>query len=833
MDHPNIAKVFDAGTTSTGRPYFVMELVRGIPITQFCDQKELTIEDRLKLFVKVCQGVQHAHQKGIIHRDLSPKNVLVTEHDGVPVPKVIDFGIAKITQQTTPETAALTRTQQFIGTPAYMSPEQATTMATMDTRSDVYSLGVLLYELLTGQMPVKREKEPPTDVEEIRRRIREDDPLKPSARFRHYAADKLEQVAQCRGAVPQQLTNRVKGELDWIVMKVLEKDRIRRYQTANDLASDIRRHLRNEPVSAAAPSALYIFQKFARRHKASLATAAAIAVSLLVGLAISVRQAIRATKAERLAAVEAENAKSEARINQEIIEFINQVFSGQARPMNPPDREMKLRTMLDVATVRLEGRFVERPLVEAGIRNTIGLTYRRLGDYESAKEHMEMATSIRLKMLGGDHIDTIESTGNLAMLLTDLKDFNEAEMLTVDALEASQKRLGSQHPKTLELVNNLANLYLMQGREAKAEPLLSENLETTKRILGREHPNALLALQNWISIRLNQGATEDLDAPLRELIDLNREVLGATNPRTLESMALRSRLKFKQGNFAKAIELIREVLNHKQSVLGSDHPQTWDTLVQLALMLAGQNQWDQLENEVLDQLPSAPHDNYVIQMGYLMAWHGRHQEVISISEEIVRRAPYHHHNWYAVSTMYLAIGDLERYQKACEEMLVRFGDTSVPIIAERVAKTCLRVDRATTGSKTEQAFELAELAFSQVNREAEWLRPWLQLTGGIAALRNGDYFKAIGRLRRSRKSDNDYCRVKSWMFIAIAEHYRGQQESARNALGEAEALLATFPKAGDPDVSLSYLNDLMMAQVIYQEARTLIRIGDLAKATTR
>src|SRR5262245_8654849 len=285
MDHPNIAKVLDAGTTDLGRPYFVMELVRGIPITQFCDDKRLTARERLGLFISVCQAIQHAHQKGIIHRDLKPSNVLVTLHDGVPVPKVIDFGVAKALGQQLTEKTLFTGFAQLVGTPLYMSPEQAELSGLdADTRSDIYSLGVLLYEQLTGTTPLDKERLNQVGYDELRRIIREEEPPRPSTRISTLGANAAT-VSACRGSEPRKLSALVRGELDWIVMKCLEKDRNRRYETAAAVVADVQRYLHDEPVQACPPSTWYRVRKFARRNQRAVVTATAAALVVLAGVA--------------------------------------------------------------------------------------------------------------------------------------------------------------------------------------------------------------------------------------------------------------------------------------------------------------------------------------------------------------------------------------------------------------------------------------------------------------------------------------------------------------------------------------------------------------------
>ena len=301
MDHPNIAKVLDGGATDRGRPYFVMELVRGIRITGYCDQNNLSTDERINLFIKVCQAIQHAHQKGIIHRDIKPSNILVTLHDGVPVPKVIDFGIAKATEGRLTDATVYTQLHQFVGTPAYMSPEQAEMSGLdIDTRSDIYSLGVLLYELLTGRTPFDPQELLASGLDVMRKTIREKEPLRPSTKVATLQADELTTTAKRRSVDASKLTTLLRGDLDWIVMKCLEKDRTRRYETANGLAQDLIRHLNDEPIVARPATRLYLFAKIVRRNKVAFASAAAVVVALLLGTAVSTWQAVQARRAKAL-----------------------------------------------------------------------------------------------------------------------------------------------------------------------------------------------------------------------------------------------------------------------------------------------------------------------------------------------------------------------------------------------------------------------------------------------------------------------------------------------------------------------------------------------------
>ena len=386
MDHPNIARVLDAEATETGRPYFVMELVRGIKITEYCDQNKLSTSQRLELFVQVCHALQHAHQKGIIHRDVKPSNILVTMHDGAPMPKVIDFGIAKATGQRLTDKTLFTAFEQFIGTPAYMSPEQAQ-MSTqdVDTRSDIYALGVLLYELLTGHTPFDQEELVAAGLDEMRRIIREQQPQRPSTRLSTLAAADQTTVAQCRQSEHPQLIHLVRGDLDWIVMRCLEKDRTRRYATANSLAEDVLRHLRSEPVTARPPSRLYQFQKMVQRNKAGFAAAALVTAALVLGLGFALWALAKERVARRQALAAEHKAQAEAGKSQQVARFLKDMLHGVGPSAALGRDTTMLREILDKTAERVGKDLKGQPEVEAELRTTLGDVYQALGKYAQAE----------------------------------------------------------------------------------------------------------------------------------------------------------------------------------------------------------------------------------------------------------------------------------------------------------------------------------------------------------------------------------------------------------------------------------------------------------------
>jgi serine/threonine protein kinase/tetratricopeptide (TPR) repeat protein len=518
MDHPNIAKVLDAGTTASGRPYFVMELVRGMPITEFCDYNRLPPEVRLRLFLDVCRAIQHAHHKGVIHRDIKPTNVLVTVLDGVPVVKVIDFGIAKAVVQKLTERTLRTALGQMIGTPAYMSPEQAETGGLdIDTRSDVYALGVLLYELLTGTTPLEGERLREAGYAELQRLIREEEAPQPSRRLMALGGSATE-PADNRGLDVKRLVRLLAADLDWVVLKALEKDRNRRYDTPGSFAEDVERFLQREAILARPPSLAYKVKKFTQRHRAAVLTGSAVAAVLLAGAAVATWQAVIATRAKQdaLAAAAAEKearqlAQAREAETEAVLKFLEDRVFAAARPEGQPGgfgRAVKLRRVLEAALPFVETSFTNEPLTEARLRMTLGRSFWDLGETKIAADQWQRARTLYTRHLGPDAPDTLRSMHNLANSYHALGRLDDALKLRQETLALRQVRLGPDHPSTLMSMNNLAISYYAVGRHADALKLRQETLALRKTKLGPDHPETLQSMWGVAEslARLERGA---------------------------------------------------------------------------------------------------------------------------------------------------------------------------------------------------------------------------------------------------------------------------------------------------------------------------------------
>jgi len=695
MNHPNIARVLDAGATDAGRPYFVMELVRGIPITTYCDQHALTTDERLDLFIQVCNAVQHAHQKGIIHRDIKPSNIMVTLHDGEPVPKVIDFGIAKATNQRLTERTLFTEYRQFVGTPAYMSPEQAEMSGLdVDTRADIYSLGVLLYELLTGTQPYDAERLLGAGYGEIHRIIREEEPPKPSTRISSLG-ERIGTVARQRRIDAERLVRTLRGDLDWIVMKALEKDRRRRYPSASELAADVLRHLNEEAVIASPPSAGYRLGKFIRRNRGPVAATVALVVVLVMGvlgtslglvsahhskaeLEVALEEAVRAesratASAEkarieaRRADREAANAREQAEIARAVNDFLNRDLLAAVAPSGQRGhgKDVLMRDVLDVAAERIEqasapgGRFSGKPVVEASIREAIGVTYKLLGRHDLAERHLLRAVTLAKRTHGEDHDVTLSLMARLGWLYQDAGRLDEAKPLLLKTVAMRRRVSGDGHPATASAEHLLGALYEKQGRPHAAQEVYAHALESLKgdgpeerevrarlltglaivytrlsrmesaerlfkqvvehfeRTKGPDHLETLMARSNLASFLSSAGRLEEAETKLVAVLGDARRIFGEDHPQTLSAMLNLANLYRERGRLGEAEALLEETLRGSRRRLGDDHHRTLRCMANLGRLHAARGHLDRaaalLEETVkLGEASLGPYPSFLV-----------------------------------------------------------------------------------------------------------------------------------------------------------------------------------------------------------------------------
>ena len=633
MDHPNIAKVFDAGATESGRPYFVMELVRGVKITEYCDRHSLTTDERLNLFILVCQAVQHAHQKGIIHRDIKPSNILVTTtREGAALPVVIDFGIAKATTNIKlTDKTIFTAFEMIIGTPAYMSPEQAALDGTeVDTRTDIYSLGVLLYELLAGSTPYGMGKLLESGPDEIRRVIREQEPLPPSARLKKMAGTDLTTLAQNRKSEPFTLIRSIRGDLDWIAMKAMEKDRARRYATAHGLALDIQRYLEKEAVSARPPSKLYKFQKLVLRNKLLFAGIGIILLLLVASLIIVSTLLAR----ERRSRLEAESASVKS---QQTTKFLEDMLSGVGPSVALGEDTRLLRGILDQTAENVGKKLTNQPAVEAELRNLIGTLYRQIGSPLQAQAMHQAALAIYQKQFGPESTEAATSLNDLGLDFIAEDNHPKAEEVDEQALAIRQRLLGRNNKETATSLNDLSSLYRDDGKLTNAEAMAREALEIRQQLCGRESLEVADSLRNQCIILGDEGKWPQSEAKAREVLAIQLKLLGPEHPwvastlddiawaahgngnlneaETLQAEALAMRSKLlpenhpdladsfhlvgetlrQQRNLDESYSVLSAALSIQRKVLGDDDQATLGTMHSLGLTLEDQRKWTEAE----------------------------------------------------------------------------------------------------------------------------------------------------------------------------------------------------------------------------------------------
>jgi eukaryotic-like serine/threonine-protein kinase len=598
MDHPNIARVFDAGATQSGRPYFAMELAHGVPITRYCDDQRLPIKARLQLFVSVCLAVQHAHQKGVIHRDLKPSNILVTTQDGAPVPKIIDFGIAKATDARLTDKTLVTEHLAFIGTPAYASPEQvAMTGVDVDTRSDIYSLGVVLYELLTGATPVDSEELRQSGLEIMRKMICEGDTLRPSQRLRRFDEERRMTVARQRGTDATRHPILLRGDLEWIALHCLEKDRARRYETASELAVDIRRYLDHEPIGARPPSRVYRLTKLMRRHRWGFAAVAAVIVSLMAGTIVSTSLLLR-ERAALVRAVEAENAaRTAAAKNEQSAKFMKHMLDGVGPSVALGRDTSLLHEIVERTVNRLGAELRDAPEVAADLRETLGVVYRDLGDYAAAEPLLREAVHTHRTLFGDESPRLAASLDHLGDVLRRLNQPAEAAATLQEALAIRRSVFGEQHPAFADTLFNLAQIWRGHA-PAAIEEMLEQVLAIRRNAFGAEHLSVAEAIEALGTVARAQLDHERAVELHTEALALYRKLLGEGHPAVARSHDSLGFSLLHIGRDREGMEHLRAAFLLRRKVLSGQHPD----LVVALLQYCGAMPVGEVNDEVIQEI---------------------------------------------------------------------------------------------------------------------------------------------------------------------------------------------------------------------------------------
>jgi len=564
MSHPGIARVLQAGSTDDGEPYFAMELVRGLPLTEFCDTKRLAVRERLQLFIGICEAVQHAHQKGVIHRDLKPSNILVTDEDGTPQPKIIDFGIAKALGPP-PADAARTLAGFAMGTVAYMSPEQASTTAIdVDTRADIYSLGVMLYELLVGALPHDPAQ---VGVFEFLARLASGDtmPPTPSAGLSTVLAQS-DAIAERRRTDLRHLQRALRGDLDWITMKAMHPDRVLRYETANGLAADLRRHLSNEPVAARPPSTRYRLEKFVRRHRMGVIVAGVASVLVTVSSVVATVGFVRARRAEQLAAEEAAAAT-------QVADFMVDLFR-QSDPNVQRRQNMTALALLEQGIRRVKMDLASQPLLQARLMQTMGTVETSLGKFAEARELLDAVLRTRERLLGADHPLVGETLTSLGELTRERGELDEAEQYLTRALAIREEALGPHNVDVATTMSMLAVLRVRQTRLAEAESLYQRVLVIDALVREPNDARTLRDMRGLAAVYRAMDRKVEADSLWRLVLQRQEQSLGADHPDVGSTLNNLGTLAYFDGQYEEAARYYARSRPIIEKAFGRDHPQT-------------------------------------------------------------------------------------------------------------------------------------------------------------------------------------------------------------------------------------------------------------------
>lgn len=795
MDHPNIAKVLDAGATGAGQPYFVMELVKGVPITQYCDEHRFTTRQRLELFLHVCHAVQHAHQKGIIHRDLKPSNVPVADYDEKPVPKIIDFGVAKAISQQLTEKTLFTELGQIIGTFEYMSPEQAKlNQLDIDTRTDIYSLGVLLYELLTGSTPLHKESVQSAAFGDVLRMIGDQEPPTPSARLS--SSKTLPAISAQRQTEPAKLTKLVRGDLDWIVMKCLQKDRSRRYDTASALADDLQCYLSNLPIAARGPTRLYRLKKFIRRNKVGVLAGAAITLALVIGFTVSVLGLVR--------------AKAEALRSRQTSRFLEDMLAAAGPSVARGRDTTLLREILDHTAERIETELQESPEIEGDVAIILGNTYYDIGQHKRAATMFQRAVACYRSEPGGDSPKLAIALGELASCQSFLTEVSTGRSNAALGVEMA-RRCGDREAlaRCLSHMAYACNAWGLSSSEGII--YLRESLEM-RREIGTD-PLAMAACMRRLGQTLGNAEGDGL---LQEALEIYRAKRGDDHPGTISCVWAIGQRQLQRGEFDKAEQSLGRTFDSYQKLQGPNHPFFGIVWRQLATALVAQGKWESAEELALPANSRASGTaNQWDLLGKISAYRGNWPAAVDRLTQARATGDYKEVNRLAVAL--IAAGRRHEYRELCRELLSSNHPSAAVEMDGAAAYLLLPLGEITLPI----AKQFSEPIVS-VN-EGRLVTTKRKVNKALALFRQGKFEQA---LQATDPLDFDpeamANNAESWAIRALSYAELQQFLEAQKALASAHSLIAREDRRWRDD-PLENVFNWQIAELLTNEAEALLK----------